>query len=171
MKIPILAGVYVDGSPSVRVSYPVNLIPVPGQDGVDDGYLRPAEGIGAFTTGSGADRGAIVWNDVHYRVSGTDLISITSAGVVTVLGTIPGTDAVRLDFSFDKLGICADGDLYYWDTLVLSQVTDPDLGTSNDVVWVDGYWMSTDGTDIVVTELADPFAVNPLKYGSSWWRC
>lgn len=167
MKIPILAGVYVDGAPSVRVSYPVNMIPVPGQEGVDDGYLRPAEGIGAFTTGQGADRGAIVWNGVHFRVSGTKLVSITTAGVVSVLGDIPGTEAVRMDFSFDKLGIAADGGLYYWDTAVLAQVTDPDLGTCDDVVWVDGYWMSTDGTNIVVTELADPFAVNPLKYGST----
>jgi hypothetical protein len=36
-----------------------------------------------------------------------------------------------------------------------------------DVVWVDGYFMTTDGEFIVVTELNDPFAVNPLKYGSA----
>jgi hypothetical protein len=44
---------------------------------------------------------------------------------------------------------------------------DPDLGTANDVLWVDGYYMTTDGTFLVVTELNDPLAVNPLKYGSS----
>jgi hypothetical protein len=36
-----------------------------------------------------------------------------------------------------------------------------------DVVWVDGYFMTTDGEFIIVTELLDPYAVNPLKYGSS----
>jgi hypothetical protein len=35
------------------------------------------------------------------------------------------------------------------------------------VVWIDGYYMTTDGTFLVVTELNNPFAVNPLKYGSS----
>jgi hypothetical protein len=35
------------------------------------------------------------------------------------------------------------------------------------VVWVDGYFMTTDGTSLVVTELNDPTQVNPLKYGSS----
>jgi hypothetical protein len=35
------------------------------------------------------------------------------------------------------------------------------------VVWIDGYFMTTDGEFLVVTELNDPFAVNPLKYGSS----
>jgi hypothetical protein len=36
-----------------------------------------------------------------------------------------------------------------------------------DVVWVDGYFMTTDGEFLVVTELTDPTQVNPLKYGSS----
>jgi hypothetical protein len=36
-----------------------------------------------------------------------------------------------------------------------------------DVVWVDGYFMTTDGEFLVVTELTNPLLVNPLKYGSS----
>jgi hypothetical protein len=36
-----------------------------------------------------------------------------------------------------------------------------------DVVWVDGYFMTTDGEFLVVTELTNPLDVNPLKYGSS----
>jgi len=36
-----------------------------------------------------------------------------------------------------------------------------------DVVWVDGFFMTTDGANLVVTELSDPMQVNPLKYGSS----
>jgi hypothetical protein len=35
------------------------------------------------------------------------------------------------------------------------------------VVWVDGYFMTTDGEFLVITELNNPFAVDPLKYGSS----
>jgi hypothetical protein len=59
--------------------------------------------------------------------------------------------------------------LYYWNPLTstLTQVTDPDLGIVLDVVWVDGYFMTTDGTSLIVTELTDPTQVNPLKYGSS----
>jgi hypothetical protein len=47
------------------------------------------------------------------------------------------------------------------------QVTDPDLGIVLDVVWVDGYFMTTDGEFLVVTDLSNPLAVNPLKYGSA----
>ena len=49
----------------------------------------------------------------------------------------------------------------------LRQVTDSDLGTVKDVVWIDGFFMTTDGEFLVVTELNDPTSVNPLKYGSS----
>jgi hypothetical protein len=49
----------------------------------------------------------------------------------------------------------------------LVQVTDPDIGTVLDVCWIDGYFMTTDGEFLVVTELSDPMQVNPLKYGSS----
>jgi hypothetical protein len=46
-------------------------------------------------------------------------------------------------------------------------VTDPDLGTVIDFCWVDGYFMTTDGEFLIVTELNDPTQINPLKYGSS----
>jgi hypothetical protein len=75
---------------------------------------------------------------------------------------------VTLDYSFDRLAIASGGRLYYWNkTLGLVQVTDPDLGVVLDVVWVDGYFMTTDGEFLVVTELSDSTQVNPLKYGSS----
>ena len=45
MQIPILNGVFTDNDPSVRTSYPVNLIPVPQQSGISNGYLKPADGI------------------------------------------------------------------------------------------------------------------------------
>jgi hypothetical protein len=74
---------------------------------------------------------------------------------------------VTLDYSFDLLAIVSEGKLFYWNGSLLTQVTDPDLGTVNDAVWVDGYFMTTDGVNLVVTELTDPTQVNPLKYGSS----
>jgi hypothetical protein len=49
----------------------------------------------------------------------------------------------------------------------LARVTDKDIGIVLDAIWTDGYYMTTDGEFLIVTELNDPFAVNPLKYGSS----
>lgn len=166
MQIPILSGVFTDANANFRVSYPVNLTPVVQPQGITAGYLRPAEGIVQAGTGPGIDRGGVEWNGVHYRVMGTSLVTVAADGTVTTLGTIPGTDRAILVYSFDRLAIAADGKLFYWDG-VLTQVTDPDLGTVVDVVWVDGYFMTTDGEFLVVTELTDPTAVDPLKYGSS----
>src|SRR5690606_10602327 len=59
------------------------------------------------------------------------------------------------------------GDLYYWDGVALTQMTDPDLGFVVTVMWIDGYFMVTDGFTVAVTELNDPFSIDPLKYGSS----
>lgn len=168
MQIPILNGIFTDNDPSVRVSYPKNLIPVAQKSGVSNGFLRPADGIVSSGTGPGVDRGGINWNGVLYRVMGSKLVSIDSSGTVTTLGDVGGTtELVAMDYSFDRLAIASNNNLFYWDGSTLTQVTDSDLGTVVDMVWIDGYFMTTDGEFLVVTDLDNPLSVNPLKYGSS----
>ena len=170
MQIPILNGVFTDTAPDFRQSYPVNMVPVALRSGISNGYLRPGDGVVQYATGPGIDRGGIEWQGDCYRVMGTKLVEVSSTGSVTVLGDVggPTTDLVTFTYSFDRLAIASGGRLYYYSpSLGLIQVTDPDLGTVLDVVWVDGYFMTTDGEFLVVTELTDPTQVNPLKYGSS----
>ena len=169
MQVPILSGVYADNAPNIRTSYPVNMVPVPKGSGISEGYLRPGDGIVATGTGPGVDRGGINWNGTCYRVMDTKLVTVADDGTVTVLGDVGGPveSQAIFDYSFDSLAIASGGRLYYWNGTTLTQVTDPDLGTVVDVCWVDGYFMTTDGESLVVTELGDPTSVNPLKYGSS----
>jgi len=169
MQIPILNGIYTDNTPELRTAYPVNLVPVPKQSGISNGFLRPGDGIVSNGTGTGIDRGGVNWQGELYRVMGTKLVEISSAGAVTTLGDVggPTSELVTFDYSFDQLAIASGGRLYYWNGSTLTQVTDPDLGVVLDVVWVDGYFMTTDGEFLIVTELSDPTQVNPLKYGSS----
>lgn len=167
MQIPILSGVFTDQDSNYRVAYPVNMIPVAQPQGVSSGYLRPADGIDYIAAAPGADRGGILWNNVCYRVSGTKLLRVNENNTITELGDVGGSGQVSMDYSFDRLAIASGGNLFYWDETALTQVTDPDLGVALDVVWVDGYFMTTDGEFLVVTELSDPTQVNPLKYGSS----
>ena len=166
MQIPILSGIYADTTPELRTAYPVNMVPVPKNSGVSNGFLRPGDGIVSNGTGPGIDRGGINWNGTCYRVMGTKLVSVSSNGTVTVLGDVGSGGPVTFDYSFDRLAIASGGRLYYWNG-ALTQVTDPDLGNVLDVVWVDGYFMTTDGEFLIVTELTNPTQVNPLKYGSS----
>ena len=165
-QVQILQGIYTDNTPDFRQSYPVNLVPVALPQGISSGYLRPADGIVEYATGPGIDRGGIEWNGGCYRVMGTKLVSVDSSGNITELGDVGSGGQVTMDYSFDRLAIASGGRLYYWDG-TLTQVTDPDLGTVLDVAWIDGYFMTTDGEFLVVTELSDPTQVNPLKYGSS----
>ena len=89
-------------------------------------------------------------------------------GVITIIGDVGGSSQqCQFDYSFDRLAISSNSNLFYWNGSTLTQVTDSDLGTVLDFIWIDGYFMTTDGTSLVVTELNDPLSVNPLKYGSA----
>lgn len=169
MQIPILNGIYTDGDSDFRVSYPFNMVPVPANQGISNGYLRPAEGITSQNNdGPGRSRAGINWEGVCYRVMGNELVSISDTGDTTVIGGVGVDDSyATLDYSFDYLGTVSAGRFFLYDGSTLKQVSDPDLGEVFDFVWVDGYFMLTDGEFLIVTELNDPFSVNPLKYGSS----
>lgn len=169
MQIPIYEGIYVDAAADFRTSYPINLIPTPKKTGFSDGYLRTAEGVVLFGAIPGRDRGGVVWNGVLYRACGSSLCSIAADGTATVLGDIGdnGNDAV-FTFSFDRLGIVSNNSLWYYQpSSGVTRLTDVDAGTVIYAVFVDGYFVITDGITIAVTDLNDPFAVNPLKYGSA----
>lgn len=171
-QISILSGITGEAGVDIKASYPWNLIPVPRQSGVSSGYLRTAEGISRFDLGSpsvsGRGRASILWNGVAYWVIGSQLCIIKETGEVTAIGYVAddGLDA-QMVYSFDRLAIASARSLYYLKDGVLSLVTDLDLGPVISLEWMDGYFTTTDGISIVVTELNDPAAVDPLKYGSS----
>jgi hypothetical protein len=168
MQIPILSGIYSDTKSDFRVSYPLNMKPIIKDTGISKGYLRPVEGARHTGLGPGISRGAINWDGKHYRVMGSKLCIVSRSGEVGILGDVgDDTKPVSFAYSFDRLAIVSAKKLYYLVGSTLTQVTDEDLGNVLDVVWIDGYFMTTDGEFLVVTELSDPFSVNPLKYGSS----
>lgn len=171
-QIPILQGIFTDAGADFRTSLPMNLMAVPKTTGISAGYLRTSEGMIEFADSiySGAsDRGGINWNGVCYRVIGEWLTRVNADGSIDYLGQVDD-DARRVVIvnSFDRLAIASAGKLYYWPINGgTSFVTDVDLGYVLDVVWIAGYFMTTDGANLIVTDLNDPFSVNPLKYGSS----
>lgn len=167
MQIPVMNGIYTDKVSDIRTSYPVNLVPVPKENGIANGYLRPAEGVELLADTDGLDRGGINWDGVQYRVIGVNLVRVSASGVVTTIGNVGGSGQCTFAYSFDYLAIASGGSLYLYNGSELKKITDSDIGNVIDVIWVDGYFMTTDGSYLIVTELNDPFAVNPLKYGSA----
>lgn len=168
MQIPLLKGIYASDL-DFRTVYPRNLVPVPKTTGLSSGYIKPAEGIVQLGSGTpGLDRGGINWDGICYRVLGNRLVSVAEDGTITTIGSV-GNDGkpVSLDYSFDRLAIASNENLYYYDGATLTHVTDVDLGVVVDMIWVDSYFMTTDGEYIVVTELTDPTSVQTTKYGSA----
>lgn len=165
--IPLLSGIIANERAEFAVSYPVNLEPVVVDSGISKGQLRSAIGAVTWAQGVGPDRGGILYNGTVYRVSGTSLVSVSQAGAVTVIGDVGGTGQVSMDYGFGRLSIISGGKEYYYDGINLTQVTDPDLGKALDVAWMDGYYVTTDGTYIVTPQLSDPTSVLPGKYGSA----
>lgn len=167
MQIPILNGIYANENADFRTSLPLNLMVEVKPNGISNGYLRPAYGLKEINQGDGFDRGGIEWNGICYRVSGTKLIKINEDGTKSIIGDVSGSGFVKMAYSFDRLAIASGGNLFYYNGSSLTKVTDSDLGTVLDVDFIDGYFLTTDGTYIVQTELLDPTSVDPLKYGSS----
>lgn len=167
MQLPIINGIYSTGETDFGVAYPVNMVAVPVESGISKGYLRPGDGIVPFCALPGLDRGGINWNGAHYRVAGSKFVRVDPNGSVAVLGEVGYGGRASFDYSFERLGIAASGKLFYYDGAAFVEVTDVDLGTVVDMLWVDGYFMTTDGEFLVTTELTDPTAVSPFKYGSS----
>lgn len=162
-SIPLLGGMVANNQAEFVESVPLNLEPVAVDNKIASGQFRAPAGLIPHWTGPGDDRGGINWNGRQFRVMGTKLVEIG----VGIIGDVGPGGRVALDYGFDRLSIASNQKLFYYDDNGLTEVTDIDLGIVKDALWVDGYTMTTDGTFIVVTELSDPTAVNPLKYGTA----
>lgn len=168
MQLPLFSGVLADDTAEFRKSFPLNLEPTAVDNKIANGQLRATAGAIYAATGPGIDRGGVYFNDMIYRVMGTRLVRLRRAGALDDLGDV-GSDGLPVTFAIgpDRLAIRSGTNLYYWDDTALTQVTDEDLGQCKDVIWIDGYFMSSDGTHVVVTELNNPAEIHPLKYGAA----
>lgn len=170
MQIKILNGIYTDNNADFRASLPHNLMPVAYESGISNGYLRPCSGVTAFGSQvfSGIDRGGTNFLDSHYRVNGNKLYKIFDDGTYVDIGSVGGgNQKCSLVYSFTHLAIASAGNLYLWDESTFGQVTDTDLGIVKDVIFIDGYFMTTDGEYLVVTDLGDPYSITNTLYEGS----
>lgn len=166
MRIPLLSGVVADGTAEYLTALPVNLEVVATDNKIAAAQFRAPAGAVHHLTGPGVDRGGCNYGGRHIRVMGTRLVEVAN-GAATDLGEVGGSGPAVFAEGFGRLAIRSGTSLFYLVEQTLTEVTDPDLGPVNDIIWIDGYFMTTDGTSVVVTELTDPAKVEPLKYGSA----
>ena len=134
------------------------------------GYMLQQPGLTLHGAGVGVDRGGI-WNErlsTHFRVSGSSLITVTATGQSATLGSVSGTGTASLPYSFNTQGVITGGKFWLYDaTAGFREVTDTDLGSPIDGIWIDGYYFMTDGEYLFHTDLADESAIDPLKFATA----
>lgn len=118
----------------------------------------------------GLCRGMIEAEGLLFVLSGSTLYKVTSAGVATSLGVVPGRDPVimaRNAASPAQVAICAGGQIYIATSTTVRLLYLPDLFTGNvvSVDWLDGYFIfvlsngqfyisNSNGTDIDALDFA-----------------
>jgi len=172
IPVTLIKGDKVSSLVDYRDALPVNMYAIEKEILGAKGYMQSYPGLTSFGTSLGVDRGAN-YNERfknHFRVSGTHLISVSTLGVVTDLGDIPGVSQCRLQnfYSFNTQGIIADGKMFLYDAVGgFREVVDADLGSPIDGVWIDGYYFLTDGEYLYHTDIDDEESIDPLKYATA----
>jgi len=156
-QITFIKGDSVGAETDYRDLLPVNMYGVARKVFQADGYMIETEGLSAFGTGFGIDRGAN-WNErfnQHYRLSGQDFMTVSQTGVtVSLANGILGNRQASFPYSFETQGLVADGKFYLYDPVNgFRQVTDPDIRIPIDGTWIDGYYCFTDGEFLYHTEI------------------
>lgn len=173
-EIPIVKGDYVSTNSEYRDAIPVNLIAIVKPILGAQGYLVSHPGLTLHANASGPDRNG-QWNErlaEHFRVSGNKLVTIEKDPVfptpgIDIVGDISGDDRASLAYSFNTQAIVADGKMYLYDGITLSEVTDPDLGNPIDICWIDGYYFLTDGEFLYHTDLNNESSIDPIKFATA----
>jgi hypothetical protein len=169
INAPLIKGDRVSQKADYRDALPVNFLTVQRPILNANGYLISMYGLTLHGTGQGIDRGGY-WNETqerHFRVSGTDLLSLSADGSPSILGVISGTDRAVMAHSFNSQAIVANNKMWRYSAGVLSEVTDTDLGDPISITWVDGYYFLTDGDFLYHTDISDETVIDPLKFSTS----
>jgi hypothetical protein len=163
----IAEGAYDIGCSPAVAQECVNLYPeVMEQKARSKVILRSTPGLSTWATlTQGTIRGAIVMAGVLYVVNGTSLVSVSTAGVETIIGNIDGVDRCGMAAnSTDELIIVRGGNVGFVDQYFVVS------GTING-----GYTYSVaDGLDAITDpdfptgDLGGQFWISNLNDGSTW---
>lgn len=132
-----------------------------------NGVIR-RPGIESKASGSGACRGSIVFNEILYKVLGTDLTRINSNNSTSVVGTIAGTADVVMEPGFTFVSIIVKGGLGY--TLstaeTLTQITSVNFKTSIDLTIINSItvYCPQDGGPLFFSDPNDPGTIEATSF-------
>ncbi len=160
---------YRDRSLPFAAQSTINLFPgLPTGDGRGVRAMYNWYGHKSFLTASGSDRGMGVMSGVLYKLSGDTLYSVSSAGVATSLGTIPGGGRVNMSNDGVNLIISTGTARYQYNGTALTKITDPDHTPGNTSTFINSQIvMDGAGATFQIAEVNDPDSINALNYASA----
>lgn len=140
MKLQIALNSARGRSSTLTAERLINLFAEKAPEGAESvAVTHGAPGMVSFVdAGSGPCRGVTSVLGIMYVVSGTKLYSVTSAGTVTELGTVPGAGLVSIRNNGDIICIVTNPDLYTYtvSTGTFAQVTDANYAGAHSVEWI-----------------------------------
>jgi hypothetical protein len=169
VPLQIAGGDYRHKSRSLSAQTTRNFLPQIHPAGAENQFtLDTFPGLAMFSEGSGMDRGMLEHRNVVYKVTGTTLESIDSAGTRTTLGNIPGVERCILAGFGEHVLIVSAGAVYLWDGSTLTQGSDPDFETPNSVAVLNNQAIyDGDGGRFGVSDVGDALAINGLNYATA----
>jgi hypothetical protein len=152
----------------------VNMYAISDPQGADVASLLGTPGLSLFAiAGTGVVRGGVASADGRaFFVSGSGLYEISSDGVATLLGSLTTSSGIvtMADNGF-QLGICDGASVYMFTylTSAFARVTDPDLPSSKNISFVNGYFIVTKNNSgqFYISGLYDGTTWNPLDFASA----
>lgn len=104
--------------------------------------------------GTGPVRGSVMLGEVLYVVSGGSLFSVGSDGAATEIGTVFGTERVRIATNYDQIAIVGGSIGTVFNGTALSY---PLVVYVTDVLYADGYilWVVIDSEQFLISALDD----------------
>lgn len=121
-----------------------------------------------FSTGGGSDRGMHVMAEVLYKVSGTTLESISSGGVRTTCGSIPGTNRVSFADDGGNLYAVTGGVIYKWDGSSVSTVSQSVVTNPQSIDYINRQFIIGGDEGLFATsDVADGDTYNALNYAEA----
>lgn len=163
VPIPVVGNTYTSRSLPVSAQVTRNFYLEAGQDSENQVTLQPFPGLTLFAaTGVGTNRGVGVFNNEFYAVTGATLYKVSSAGVTTTIGTIPGFNRCVLTEDTARLVIATGSTKpYMYDGTTLTAGTDADLPNAATVAYIRNRVVyDGNNSDIAFADLGSPLSVN-----------
>lgn len=149
----------------------INLFAEKAPEGAESvAITHGAPGLVTFAAvGSGPCRGVTSVLGIMYVVSGPALYSVTSAGTVTSLGTVPGSGLVSVRNNGDIIVIVTNPDAYTYtvSTSTFAQVTDANYAGAHSVEWINQTFVFANDDEHFIGTVGGLLPFDPLMAASA----